>query len=35
MGFGRRAGWRDGEAGIETSYSPIGALIGAELGNIV
>ena len=24
---------KDGEAGIKTSYSPTGALIGAELGN--
>ena len=26
---------KDGEAGIKTSYSPTGALIGAELGKIL
>ena len=33
MGSRRPAGLPDGEAGIKTSYSPTGALIGAELGN--
>ena len=32
-GVGLPAGLPDGEAGIKTSYSPTGALIGAELGN--
>ena len=29
----RTAGWLDGEAGNRTSYSPVGAGTGAELGN--
>ena len=33
-GVGLPVGLPDGEAGIKTSYSPTGALIGAELGNI-
>ena len=32
---GRPAGLPDGEAGNRTSYSPVGAGTGAELGNIL